>query len=94
MQYANSMSFDLLLHHALLGIQYPDMKMYYSSDQIECWSGWVKPAANGIMTWSGALRRITQIGSTVELMDHEELFAPCELENIDEIGVYGFMRND
>jgi hypothetical protein len=58
------------------------------------WSVNCEPAANGIMTWCGALRRITHIGGSREEIDHEELFTPSDLEDIDEIGVYGFMRND
>jgi hypothetical protein len=91
---ASNMSFDLVLNHAVLGITYPEMKMYYSPDQFDNWSVGYEPAANGIMTWCGALRRITQIAGSREEIDHEELFTPSDLEDIDEIGVYGFMRND
>lgn len=91
---ADNMSFDLILNHALLGIIYPEMKMYYSPDQFDNWSVNCEPAANGIMTWCGALRRITHIAGSREEIDHEELFTPSDLEDIDEIGVYGFMRND
>ena len=79
-QFAHMMEFDLLLHHALLGIQYPDMKMYYSPDQIQRWDYWQKPAENGIMSWSGALRRLTRIGAlqTEGFPDEEELFIPSD----------------
>lgn len=93
-QRADNMSFDLVLNHAVLGITYPEMKMYYSTDQFDNWSVNCEPAANGIMTWCGALRRITHIAGSLEEIDHEELFTPSDLEDIDEIGVYGFMRND
>jgi hypothetical protein len=63
MDFAHMMEFDMLLHHALLGIQYPNMKMYYSADQIQLWEYGPKPAENGIMSWSGALRRLTRIGA-------------------------------
>lgn len=73
--------FDLLIHHVLLGIQYPDIKMFYSVDQIERWQTWEKPAASGIMTWSGAIRRLTRLGSlhNTNFPDAEELFEPDDV---------------
>lgn len=75
--------FDLLLHHALLGIQYPDMKMYYDLDPKEKWHYFRMPAPTGIMTWSGALRRLTRIGvlKTVGFPDHEELFTDSDVND-------------
>jgi hypothetical protein len=92
-QFINVMEFDLLMHHCLMGIQYPTMKMYYSPDQIEQWNHWEKPAANGIMTWSGALRRLTRLGccwSGDQNIDQEELFTPADLQNEPDLCIMGF----
>lgn len=92
-EYANAMPFDLMLHHALLGIQYPDMKMYYSPDQNEHFSsnGDSLPS-DGIITWCGALRRITNICKPDESFDQDELFTSKDLEDFDELHLMGICR--
>jgi hypothetical protein len=92
-QFVHEMEFDLLMHHCLMGIQYPTMKMYYSSDQIEQWKNWEKPAANGIMNWSGALRRLTRLGCYLSSdydIDQEELFTPLDLQSEADMCIMGF----
>lgn len=92
MDFAHFMDFDLLMHHCLMGIQYPTMKMYYSNEQIKQWNHWEKPAANGIMTWSGALRRLTRLGCcwSSQNVDLEELFTPSDLQDEPDICIMGF----
>lgn len=91
--FVHEMDFDMLITHALMGIQYPSMKMYYSPDQIDQFKSWGKPADNGIMTWSGALRRLTGLGFKDienESYDQEELFTPSDFERSPYPRIMGF----
>jgi hypothetical protein len=97
MLFLHDMDFDMLINHALMGIQYPSMKMYYTPDQIEQFNSWEKPAANGIMTWSGAIRRLTGLGCISNEYgdyDQEELFTPSDFGDESDFAILGFANWD
>ncbi len=60
---------EILLYHSLLGFWDPDIKFYYTEQQIKDWGvidlfgmitgDWfAPPQSNGVMTWIGAIKRI------------------------------------
>ena len=60
---------EILLYHSLLGFWDPDIKFYYTEQQIKDWGvidlfgmitgDWfAPPPSNGVMTWIGAIKRI------------------------------------